>query len=215
MFVNIDLKESGTQKKTRKSYSPPEKGKIIHKYFCAKSKDESISLEKFANSEHIDKSLISKWIKDKDKIFKKCPETPKACGVYNFQNDENSEIFLKNCLNFEENFKSEFRSIDLEKNQNKDLESVEDRSFRRQRLTQKFLRKPPLKTCKTGIKPEPQIKQTDKSVAKSKIERRNHAKSTFLKKCLGNFVCDHCNLSFKKILLLKKHIKNVHSNKVR
>merc|ERR1711862_749693 len=54
---------------------------------------------------------------------------------------------------------------------------------------------------------------TDKSVAKSKIERRNHAKSTFLKKCLGNFVCDHCNLSFKKILLLKKHIKNVHSKK--
>ena len=67
-FVHVDLEESETPKKTRKSYTYQEKADIIHKYLEAKNQDASLSLQKFAESEHISKSNLLRWLKDKDNI---------------------------------------------------------------------------------------------------------------------------------------------------
>ena len=74
-FVHVDVEESETPKKTRKQYTYQEKTDIIHKYLEAKNQDPSLRLQKFAESEHMHASMLFRWLRDKDNIYKKCYES--------------------------------------------------------------------------------------------------------------------------------------------
>ena len=69
------MEESETPKKTRKFYTYQEKADIIHKYLEAKSQDASLELQKFAESEHMHASMLSHWLRDQNKIYRKCYES--------------------------------------------------------------------------------------------------------------------------------------------
>ena len=59
---------------SRSSYTPQIQARIIEKYLEEKAEDENLSLEVFAEGEKISKSMLSRWLKDKGKIFKKVNE---------------------------------------------------------------------------------------------------------------------------------------------
>ena len=72
-------KSSSTQrkpKKTRKAYTNQEKASIIMKFLEAQVDDPNISYKVFAESENIpDKSLVLKWVKQKELILKMAYES--------------------------------------------------------------------------------------------------------------------------------------------
>ena len=57
-FVQDDQEGSYAIKKMRKSYTYQEKADIIHKYLEAKSQDESLTFQKFADSQNIAKTVL-------------------------------------------------------------------------------------------------------------------------------------------------------------
>ena len=69
------MEESETPKKTRKFYTYQEKADIIQKYLEAKNQDASLGLQKFAESEHMHASMLLRWLRDKDNIYRKCYES--------------------------------------------------------------------------------------------------------------------------------------------
>ena len=58
-------------KKHKKSYSYTKKAEIIHGFLIAKMENQEFSMTAYAEQVGIDKSIISKWIQDKNKIFEK------------------------------------------------------------------------------------------------------------------------------------------------
>lgn len=62
------------EKKVRKAYIPQEKANIILKFLEAEQDDPTISYGVFAESEKISKSMLFKWVKDKENILRKAYE---------------------------------------------------------------------------------------------------------------------------------------------
>ena len=59
------------KKKNRKSYSLAKKAEIIDRFFISKAQNKNLSLTAYAEEVGVEKSMISKWIQDKNKIFEK------------------------------------------------------------------------------------------------------------------------------------------------
>ena len=79
-FVQDDQEGSYAIKKMRKSYTYQEKADIIHKYLEAKSQDESLTFQKFADSQNIAKTVLLRWVKDRDNVIRKCSELYQMCS---------------------------------------------------------------------------------------------------------------------------------------
>ena len=61
-------------KKTRKSYNFVQKAEILAKFASEQDKDPLLSLSVFAEQADISKSMLSKWLADKNDIFQKSAE---------------------------------------------------------------------------------------------------------------------------------------------
>ena len=56
-------------KKSRKSYSYVEQAEILRKYLSEKAKDQTLSLSTFGKELGVTKSMLHRWLKDKEQIF--------------------------------------------------------------------------------------------------------------------------------------------------
>ena len=67
---NEPPEKKGKKVVTRNSYSYLKKAEILDKLFTEQAKDSNLSMSMFAESEEIDKTMISRWIKDQKTSFK-------------------------------------------------------------------------------------------------------------------------------------------------
>ena len=72
---NEPPEKKGKQVVTRNSYSYLKKAEILDKLFNEQAKDSNLSMSMFAESEEIDKAMISRWIKDQKNIFQKASDS--------------------------------------------------------------------------------------------------------------------------------------------
>ena len=102
--------ESYGEKKSRKSYSAAKKAEIINGYFNSKAENEKLSIGAYAKEVGIGKTMIWRWILEKDNIFEKAGS--------NYKNMENNaEIY---------NVDNDFDSMEESFNMNEQKVSVED-----------------------------------------------------------------------------------------
>ena len=65
------MEDGEISKKRRYRYSYQDKANIIQKYLEALNADENLSMSVFADEANISKSMLYKWLKDKETIFRK------------------------------------------------------------------------------------------------------------------------------------------------
>ena len=86
----MKTKDEPPNKKPRKSYSYLQKAEILEKYLTEKSQDPYLSLSVFGSEFGIVKSMLLRWIQDKENIFQKA-SMDKVCNLKKGRNSNKHE----------------------------------------------------------------------------------------------------------------------------